>query len=438
MKRVALYVRVSHEEQVKHGISVDAQIKALEEYSKANNYEIVKIYSDAGISARKSYKKRPALLEMISDCRLGKIDLILICKLDRFFRSVPDYYAVMEQIGDIPWKAIQEDYETETANGVFKVNIMLSVAQSEADRTGERIKNVFEYKKANGEYCGGNKAPIGYTRDGKKIDINPDEQEAVRAFFDAYLSTGSVAKSIDAARLYGLELNARKADRILTHPAYYGDVGYVLNTYITREEHERIEKLRSRHRRVYPTTKHEYIFSGLGRCGICGGSMVGCRTVRQNKNGTTGHSIRYVCRAHENKYDCSGSSISEKVLEQFLLDTLEASLENKYTLEAETSATNKNDKARIISNNKARLKRLRDLYELGDIELSEYKNKRQVLQAEIVALEKEPVKQITKLPPDWKDIYSQLDVDHKRAFWSSTFDYIEITGMCCKHPNIIF
>ena len=67
MKRVACYVRVSTEEQKKHGISVDSQIQALRDYSEEHGYNVIGVYNDAGISARKSYKKRPALLKLMKD-----------------------------------------------------------------------------------------------------------------------------------------------------------------------------------------------------------------------------------------------------------------------------------------------------------------------------------------------------------------------------------
>lgn len=107
-KRVALYVRVSTQEQKKHGLSVDSQITALKEYCTKKKYTVVDVYSDAGISARKKYTKRPELLRLLGDCEQKKIDLILFTKLDRWFRSVADYYevqSILEKV-KVPWKAI--------------------------------------------------------------------------------------------------------------------------------------------------------------------------------------------------------------------------------------------------------------------------------------------------------------------------------------------
>ena len=82
------------------------------------------------------------------------IDLIIFTKLDRSFRSVRDNHAVQAILdkNNVVWRAILEDYQTETADGRLKVNIMLSVAENEADRTSERIKFVFANRVKNGEY----------------------------------------------------------------------------------------------------------------------------------------------------------------------------------------------------------------------------------------------------------------------------------------------
>ena len=151
--RAALYIRVSTEEQARHGLSLGDQRESLLAYAADNGMEVVGVYEDAGISARKPYKQRPALLRLLADCKDGKIDTILFVKLDRWFRSVAGYYAVQEELDrcHVTWQATREDYETRTASGRLKVNIMLSVAQDEADRTSERIKAINEGKRLKGQ-----------------------------------------------------------------------------------------------------------------------------------------------------------------------------------------------------------------------------------------------------------------------------------------------
>ena len=113
MKRAALYVRVSTQEQKKHGLSVDSQITALQKYCNENNLDVVGIYNDAGISARKPYSKRPALIRLLEDCESGKIDQILFTRLDRWFRSVSGYHEVQSRLDacNVPWRTIWEDYQ---------------------------------------------------------------------------------------------------------------------------------------------------------------------------------------------------------------------------------------------------------------------------------------------------------------------------------------
>ena len=96
--RAALYIRVSTEEQARHGLSLGDQRESLLAYAADNGMEVVGVYEDAGISARKPYKRRPALLRLLADCKDGKIDTILFVKLDRWFRSVAGYYAVQEEL----------------------------------------------------------------------------------------------------------------------------------------------------------------------------------------------------------------------------------------------------------------------------------------------------------------------------------------------------
>ena len=111
IRRVALYVRVSTEEQALKGFSIEAQKAALEEYCKKNNMKIVDIYADEGISGAKPPLKRPALKRLLEDVESGKIDMILFTKLDRWFRSVKEYFKVQDVLDNnkVEWKAVQED-----------------------------------------------------------------------------------------------------------------------------------------------------------------------------------------------------------------------------------------------------------------------------------------------------------------------------------------
>jgi len=431
MERVAIYVRVSTDEQKKHGLSVDSQLEALETYCKENKYEIAGIYNDAGYSASKSYKTRPALNRMIKACQDGDVDLILFTKLDRFFRNVPDYYAVMERIGSVPWRAIWEDYETQTSSGKFKVNIMLSVAQSEADRTSERIKSVFEYKRSIGEVLSGQTA-IGYVIKDKRWVKDESQREAVEEFFKNYLATFKFQQSYDLAKIKGLKASYRSALSFINNECYYGKPSYVSEAYITKEQYDLIQK----NREHYPkNNKYDYIFRGVCKCGMCGAIMAGKVTPYTKQDGSLTRNASYMCSRHSHHYDCIGATINELWLEAYLLDTLDKEL-GKYNMQI-VSAKNSENKA-SISQLRGRLTRIKNLYELGDMSFEEYKQKRTLFTEELSKLEAMPYAKVKEIPSNWKEVYQELDIPHKNAFWISIIEHIEVNEKQSKNPIIFF
>ena len=139
--RVALYIRVSGEEQKIKGLSLEAQQERLEEYARERGWVIVGTYIDAAKTARKNIHKRTEFQRMIQSVKHNEVDILLFCRLDRWFRSVGDYYKVMEilQSHNCDWKTTDEEYDTTTANGRLYINVKLSIAQNEADIDGERI-----------------------------------------------------------------------------------------------------------------------------------------------------------------------------------------------------------------------------------------------------------------------------------------------------------
>ena len=142
--RVDLYIRVSGQEQAIKGLSLEAQQEALEEYARERGWVIVGIYIDAAKTARKRFGKRTNFLRMLEDVKQDKVDLILFTRLDRWFRSVADYYKVMEILDahNCGWLTTQEQYDTTTAGGRLYINLRLSIAQNEADLCRERIGGV--------------------------------------------------------------------------------------------------------------------------------------------------------------------------------------------------------------------------------------------------------------------------------------------------------
>lgn len=435
MKNVALYVRVSTAEQRDHGLSVDSQIQALQEFCSEHNYKIAGIYNDAGISARKKYTKRPALLKLIQDCHDHKVDLIIFTKLDRWFRSVADYYEVQTQLDacHVPWRAIWEDYETETSAGCFKVNIMLSVAQAEADRTSERIKSVFEYQRSQGKYVGD--VPFGYFKKDGEIFKDPETSEAVELAFSTFLETHSSASALKALDKIGVKISRSGISRLLTGSAYYGDCnGYSCEPYITREIHDQIMEIRKGN----SSTRHRsniYLFSGICTCAICGSRM---RAITKEDGSSLYRG--YYCTGYESikKHD-QGVYVSEKKLTKYMLENLDQII-SQYNVELETQSITL-DQDQINDQRKkleAKLERVGVRYEEGDLSTEEYKEKRKAIQSEIASLNSIFPSTKIQLPDNWIDVYKELDQEHARSFWYSIIKEIRLSPKMNPAPVIIF
>lgn len=424
--RAALYIRVSTEEQARHGLSLAEQLEKLKAYAQAHEMTVVGIYEDAGISARKSYKKRPALLRLLEDVKAGKIDTILFIKLDRWFRNVSNYYAVQEILDKyhVSWQAALEDYETRTAAGRLKVNIMLSVAQDEADRTSERIKFVFEGKKARGEALTGS-TPYGYVIVDKKFEKDPKTEAVTNALFKKYMSTNSISQTqAHLIQKFGVVMPYQQIHKILNSPAYYGryyNTDGICPPYITKEQ---FDKLQSTRRVITRKSKQNriYLFTGLIICAECKGHI----SAKMDQSLLTSH---YYCQNHfSRRRPCENNkTISERKIERYLLDSISYKLEN-YKAEAEKMANKAKDSARVeeqIAKKKSRLARLKDLYLNQLMELEEYKQEHAAITEEIKALEekKKPVRKpdFSKidqmLSGEWKALYQDLSAEEKREFW---------------------
>ena len=275
--RVALYIRVTSEEQARHGLSLQEQRDALIRYAKANKMTVVGIYEDAGISARKPYKKRPALLQLLDDCKAGKVDTILFIKLDRWFRNVAGYYDVQTQLDKygVTWQATEEDYETRTASGRLKVNIMLSVAQDEADRASERVKFINDGKRAKGQPAG-SKAPLGYIIKDRKYQIDNDTADAARDMFAAYVRLQSVlGVKKYMLETWGVDRAYTKYVNYFRNRLYIGEVYGIENAcpaLVSKQDFDIVNDiLRQRSQRCAGVeTDRVYLFSGLLHCKECG------------------------------------------------------------------------------------------------------------------------------------------------------------------------
>lgn len=388
--RVALYARVSTEEQALHGLSIDAQIAALDAW--AANHTVVDHYVDLGISARKPISKRPELQRLLKDVEQGKIDLVAFSKLDRWTRNIREYYKAQDILDahGVAWRAIHEDYETQTAAGRLKVNIMLAVAQDEADRTSERIKAVFDDKRRKGNVPTG-KVPIGIKIENGKYVPSEDAPKVVK-MYDTYINTRSTNET---AKRFGVSMQGMRY--ILTNQ------NYVNSGVIDEATFQRVQQIRQTRGQRRVRTDRVFLFSGLLECPMCGASLTSMYS-----NGTK----YYRCSRH---YDgrCPGFAVNEKKLEKYCLSQLMP------TMKAH-NATIKNMKTKTLDIGalKAKRDKLADLYMEDMITKEKYTTEYSRLSALITEAENAPRPIDTKEVKTLLQAYEGLSDEAKKAFWS--------------------
>lgn len=433
--RVALYQRVSTEEQAKHGISIEAQDAALRKWAEVNEHEIVGVYIDNGVSARKMPSKRPALQKLLHDIPENKTELIAFTKLDRWTRNVKGYYQVQDILdrNKVAWIAVQEDYETITASGRFKVNIMLSVAENEADRTSERIKAVFEHKIEKGEFTGG-RPPLGFMIEGKKLVPNPETIETARQMFRHYLDTASY---YDTARYLhdktGMMWEYHYLRRCLSNRLYVGEYRSNANycePIIERAVFDSVQALMKSRSVRHNQTSRMYLFSGIIRCECCGHAMTAFSLPKK-------HGQDYYYRCHEAAlyHRCYHThAIREERLERWLLDNVAEKLD-EYTAQYTITAKQKpHDNAKI----RRKLEKLKELYLNDLLSLEQYRKDRAELEAQI--LDETALPDFAQLREqfagNFRSVYKGLTRKQKQLFWRSTIENITLDAD--NKPRISF
>lgn len=408
--RVALYERVSTDEQAVHGLSLDAQDAVLTEWAKDHEHDIVDRYVDPGISGRKPYTKRPEMMRLLGDVEAGKIDLVIFCKLDRWFRSVKEYYKVQEILDrhSVAWRAVQEDYETETASGRFKVNIMLSVAQDEAERTAERVKVVFDRKRQNGEELGG-KLAYGIQREGKVL-VPSDDAPNVAKLYDQMISVRSMyALSQMTEELIGKNLTYNHIQKILGNHRYV-DLGIV-----SEDVFNEVQEIRKQKAPRTTKARYTYLFNGLMFCPVCGRRMSG--------HARTDGKPYYYCRHYVADRMCENRQmIKESVVEDFLLKNIV-----EKCVEVNLVVRQQEKKKKVdVSAIKKKMDKLTDLYMNDLIDRQKYEREYRDLQDRVKQQETQRQPVSVEELHSLLDAYKSLSKAAQRTFWNTVLERIEV------------
>ena len=447
MKRVAIYMRVSTDRQAQEGDSIPAQRDALRKYiDERPDLVFGGEYLDDGISGQK-YAQRDELQRLLDDVRGKKIDLIIFTKLDRWFRSVRHYTATQEILDrqGVGWLAIWEPiYDTTTPAGRLIVNQMMSIAQFEAENTGQRIRQVQSYKVSQGEVISGS-CLFGYKIEGKRMVLDEQAAPVMREVFRMFSETASqtdcvryiereTGKAITKPHLKGMLTNTKYIGLFRGNPDFCPPI-------VDQKLFEDVQRKLTIG--VKCSQKYDYIFSGLMRCTCCGAKMAAL-TDSHLRNGKRYRRPLYRCVKHY-QYGlnlCQNShTIMESTVEKYLLGNVRGLAETTVAGYQIEEAPRKSNEAKIAAVQK-KLDRLKDLYVNELITLDQYKEDAEHYRADIESLRAETVEQRDTsaldaiLHVDLGTVYQTMTNNEKRYFWRSVIREIRFSSD--KTLEIIF
>ncbi|WP_252235070.1 recombinase family protein [Clostridium sp. ZS1] len=355
--KAGVYARYSSDNQ--RDESIDAQLRAIEEYAKSNSIEIVKIYVDRAKSATTS--KRPEFQHMIKDSALGIFDTIIVHKLDRFSRDRYDsavYKQKLKQNG-IKLISVVEKLDGSPESLILE-SVIEGMAQYYSANLSREVMKGLKETAYQSKHAGGC-PPLGYElNEDKTYRMNPNEAKAVKRIFEMYVDGYTNREIIEEVNLMGVRTKSNKSfsknsiSSILKNEKYTGV--YIFNrtfkkdpngkrntnkskpedeiirieggmpAIIDKETYQKAQQLMKSRNKGNGANKAtvNYLLSGLIKCGECGYGMYGNK--RTNTRGN--EYISYRCGGRNKKHICDNYEIRKEYIEEFVLTELERKILN--------------------------------------------------------------------------------------------------------------
>ncbi len=373
MKTAAVYTRVSTDEQVREGYSLEAQLKAIKKYAQNNDILIDSkyIFSDEGISGRKA-EKRPAFMEMIKQAKSKpkKFDIILVHKFDRFSRNREDsvvYKSLLKKEYNIPVISISEPLDPDDKMSVIMEAFLEAMAEYYSLNLSGEVKKGQLEKHSKGELQ--TNPSFGYNVSNNKLIINESESKVVKMIFEQYaidnLSMMQIAKNVNALNVKtkrGRRFENRTIYYMLNNPVYIGKLRYTPgrrnsydfddpNTILVDGQHESIISLDLWNSVQMKLTKNakwkkpkqhidlnpKHWTKGLVRCKECGSTMVTCGKNKLRCNGyNKGKCSNYTTLLITDIYDLIINNIKQVMkngkIEHIVLNKKEKKESNQYLI----------------------------------------------------------------------------------------------------------
>ena len=445
VKRCAIYIRVSTAEQRIEGWSLEAQEAGLRAEAEKKGWKVVGVYADEGKTARKRLKDRKAIHRLMDDVKDGLVDVILFKELDRWFRSISDFYKIqdiLDQYG-VEWFSQQQpSLEMKTKEGRLQVNVLLSVGQNETDAGSDRIKYTQKYLRQQKRWPSGAwTLPRCYTLDDDQhviLDESPGRAEYVRALVEGVFRYGAVHRAMkEANELYPPGMLYNNAVTLLRNPMLYGAYheveDFVEKPLMTRKRWEKMQGLMTRNAR--DTERQLYIFAGLVTCGCCGLKMAGTSTKKH------GNIYKYYrCRRAKVQGTCTNKgSFNEERLERALMEYVKVAVAEQIVKVKEVkSRPKKKAKKSNRASIEKQLDKLEDLYISDDRMTKEkYEAKKAAILAKLIE-DDEPEEKLPELADLEKvqalfdsgveELYKDFTPEERREFWRGVLSEVKVEG----------
>ena len=349
--RCAIYTRKSTEEGLEQDFnSLDAQRESAENYiasQKGQGWQCLsEHYDDGGFTG--GNMERPALGRMLADIDIGKIDCVVVYKVDRLSRSLMDFSKILERFENknVSFVSVTQQFNTTTSMGRLTLNILLSFAQFEREVISERTRDKIAMARKRGKYTGG-RPVLGYdiVPEGGKITINETEAEQVRTIFGLYLKHGSMLPVVEQLDRLGWHtktwitrkgkvhqghlFNKNSVHSLLNNPLYIGLVRYDGQNYdgehdaiVTTETFDDVQRiLAENHRLPSPTRFGKYggLLKGILRCKACNSGMSHSFSKKKDKRYRY-----YVCQNAISRgwKNCPHPSLPAHEIEQFVINEI--------------------------------------------------------------------------------------------------------------------
>jgi site-specific DNA recombinase len=289
MKKAALYLRVSTEEQAKQDISLPSQKSRILDFCKIKKMEPFDFYIDDGCSGKDL--KRPEMQRLIKDAKEHKFDFVVVIKLDRLSRRQQHVMYLIEDIflpANINFVSVTEEiFDTAGPMGKAMLGMMAVFAQLERETIVERVLDAKRESAVQGRYMGGT-IPLGYKHSQvkKALEIDESEAEIIHFIFDTYCGGNNgyaaIAELLNANKVktkHGAEWRNMTVRNILHNQVYIGNVNHKTNHYdgrhpaiITREQFEKAQNIRVGRSKFSPLQNHG-LLKGILFCAECGARM---------------------------------------------------------------------------------------------------------------------------------------------------------------------